>query len=170
MRFYGDGILERIGYDFYCDVAINIVNKRKELGLTQEELAKKAGIKLSRLSKIESVQYRIKLDEIEKLAKALDVTVNNLINAKLDSQVGDCLYLVSLEDVKGLELYQEASSKRRAFLKLEKRLNDIGVSLFSNSRSRAFVKLVGVPVVEQELKDRLPKFKEDQKIEKVEEI
>lgn len=53
-----------------------------------------------------------------------------------------------------------------AFFKLEKRLNDIGVSLFSNSRSRAIVKLVGVPVTDQELKDKLPKFKENQEIEK----
>ncbi|WP_035770656.1 helix-turn-helix domain-containing protein [Clostridium cadaveris] len=166
MRFYESSILERIGYDFYCDIAINIVTKRKELGLTQEELAKKAEIKLSRLSNIESVKYRIKLDEIEKLAKALDVTTNNLINAELDSQVGDCLYIVSLEDVKGLELYSEASSKRMAFLKLEQRLNNKGISLFSDSRSRAFVKLVGVPITDQELKDKLPKFKENQEIEK----
>lgn len=42
MRFYESSIIERIGYDFYCDIAINIVDKRKLLGLTQEELAKKA--------------------------------------------------------------------------------------------------------------------------------
>ena len=53
MRFYESSILERIGYDFYCDIAINIVNKRNALGLTQEELAKKAKIKLGRLVSIE---------------------------------------------------------------------------------------------------------------------
>lgn len=166
MRFYESAILERIGYDFYCDIAINIVNKRKELGLTQEELAKKAGIKLSRLSNIEIVKYRIKLDEIEKLAKALDVTTNNLINAELDSQVGDCLYIVSLEESKSFKLYSEASSKRMAFLKLEQRLNNGGLTWFSTPRTRVCVKLVGVPVTDQELKDKLPKFKENQEIEK----
>lgn len=158
---------ERIGYDFYCDIAINIVDKRKKLGLTQEELAKKAGIKLNRLISLENVKYRIRLDEVEKLAKALEVTVNNLIDATLDSQVGDCLYLVGLE---GWEnswyMYQAATSKRMAFLTLEKRLNDTGVSLFSNARERALVKLVGVPVTKQEFEDRLPKFKENQEIEK----
>lgn len=166
MRFYESSIIERIGYDFYCDIAINIVDKRKALGLTQEELAKKAGMKLSRLVNIENVKYRIKLEEVEKLAKVLEVTVNNLINAKLDSQVGECLYLVGLEYIESFELYQEATSKRMAFFKLEKRLNDIGVSLFSDSRSRAIVKLVGVPVTDQELKDKLPKSKENQEIEK----
>ena len=166
MRFYESSILERIGYDFYCDIAINIVNKRNTLGLTQEELAKKAKIKLGRLVSIENVKYRVRLEEIEKLASALDVTVNNLIDAELDSQVGECLYLIGIENLEGFELYQEATSKRMAFLKLEKRLNDIGVSLFSTSRSRAWVKLVGVPVTDQELKDKLPKFKENQEIEK----
>ena len=157
---------ERIGYDFYCDIAINIVDKRKKLGLTQEELSKKAGIKLNRLISIEGVKYRIRLDEVEKLAKALDVTVNNLIYATLDSQVGECLYLVGLEGrEESSYMYQRATSKRLAFLALEKRLNDIGVSMFSNARERALVKLVGVPVTEQELKDKLPKFKENQEIE-----
>lgn len=166
MRFYESSILERIGYDFYCDIAINIVNKRNALGLTQEELAKRAKIKLGRLVSIENVKYRVRLEEIEKLANALDVTVNNLIDVELDSQVGECLYLVGLDDVEGFELYQKATSKRMAFLKLEKRLNDIGVSLFSTSRSRAWVKLVGIPVTNQELRDKLPKFKENQEIEK----
>lgn len=168
MKYY-IGNKERIGCDFYCDIAINIVNRRKELNLTQEELAKKSGIKLSRLSNIENVKYRVKLDEIENLAKALDVTVNNLINAELDTQVTDangnikdCLYTVCLDesDRDSFKLYSRATSKRMAFLKLEKKLNDGGMSLFENARSRSIVELVGVPVTTQELKDKLPKYKE----------
>lgn len=166
MKFYKEDIVEKIGYDFYCDIAINIVNKRKEMELTQEELARKAKIKLYRLRKIENVQYRIRLDEIEQLAKALDVTVNNLINAEIDSQVGDCLYTVCPEDCKEFKLYSKATSKRMAFLKLEKHLNDQGLTWFSNPRTRVIVELVGVPVTKQELKDKLPKYKEDQEIEK----
>lgn len=166
MKFYEEKILEKIGYDFYCDIAINIVNKRKELGLTQEELAKKATIKLSRLSKIENVQYRIRLGEIECLAKALDVTVNNLINSKIDSQAGDCLYLVYMENDEDFKLYVKSSNKRMAFLKLERTLNDKGLTWFSAPRTRVFVELVGVPVVKQELEDKLSRFKEDQEIEK----
>ena len=166
MKFYRDELIEKIGYDFYCDIAINIVNKRKELGLTQEELAKKAAIKLSRLSKIENVQYRIKLDEIGKLAEVLGITVNNLIDAKIDSQVGDCLYLIYPETHEDFKLYQKATSKRMAFLNLEKHLNSIGLTCFSAPRTRVLVELVGVPITKQELKDKLPKYKEDQEIEK----
>ncbi|BDU82529.1 helix-turn-helix domain-containing protein [Clostridium perfringens] len=165
LKFY-DGNIERIGYDFYCDIAINIVNERKSLGLTQEELAKKADIKLSRLSSIENIKYRANFDELESLAKALDITINKLINAELDSQIGECLYTVYPEGMGDLELYSKATSKRLAFLKLEKRLNNIRCSLFSTSRTRVIVKLVGKPITEQELQDKLPKFKENQEIEK----
>ena len=174
MKYY-IGNKERIGYDFYCDIAINIVNRRKELNLTQKELAKKANIELNRLSNIENVKHRIKLDEIESLAKALDVTVNNLINAELDTQVTDfvgntrdCLYTVCIEgwESDNGKLYSKATSKRMAFLKLEKRLNDDGCSFFSNPRSRAIVELVGVPITKQEIQDKFPKYKEDMEIEK----
>lgn len=166
MKFFADKTIEKIGYDFYCDIAINVVNKRKELGLTQEELSQKTGIKLSRLSRIENVQIRIRLDEIELLAKALDVTVNNLINSTIERQGGDCLYLVYHEDDEKFALYQEAENKRMAFLRLEKRLNEQGATWFSTPRTRVFVKLVGVPITTKELQDKLPKFKEEQEIEK----
>lgn len=165
LKFY-DGNIERIGYDFYCDIAINIVNKREALGLTQAELAEKTGIKVSRLSKIEGVKYRIKLEEIECIAKALDVTVNNLINAEMDSQVGECLYIIWVDGHEDFKLYSKATSKRLAFLKLEKKLNDGGLTWFSTPRTRVFVELVGKPVTQQELQDKLPKFKENQEIEK----
>lgn len=167
MKFYKDEILEKIGYDFYCDVAINIVKKREELGLTQKELAEKSKIKLNRLSKIENVQYRIRLDEIESLANALEVSVNYLIDAKIDSQAGECKYLVYMEGYEeNLKLYSMASSKRMAFLKLEKHLNNKGLTWFSTPRTRVFVELVGVPIGKEELETKLSKFKEDQEIEK----
>lgn len=165
MRFYKSDLIEKIGYDFYCDIAINIVNRRNELGLTQEELAKKAKMKLYRLSNIENVKYRIRLDELESLASALGVTVNNLINAEIDSQVGDCKYLVYIENCEDFKLYSMASSKRMAFLKLEKHLNNQGLTWFSTPRTRVFVELVGVPITKQELEDKLPKFKQDQEIQ-----
>ena len=35
MKFYESQTLERIGFDFYCDIANNIVKARKEKQLTQ---------------------------------------------------------------------------------------------------------------------------------------
>ena len=39
MRFYNSLVTERIGFDFYCDIANNIVKAREAIGFTQKELA-----------------------------------------------------------------------------------------------------------------------------------
>lgn len=163
MRFYETETLERIGFDFYCDVANKIVEARKRKGWTQEALAREAGIKLSRLSSMEGVKIRIYLSDLEKLSKALDVTVNWLIDAKVDSQMGDCLYLVWPESMDDFKIYQKATSKRMAFLLYDKRLKKIGVA-YSNSRERFFVELVGVPVTENDIKDKFPKLTSDEEM------
>ena len=45
MRFFETQNLERIGFDFYCDIANNLVKARKAKEWTQKELAKQSGIK-----------------------------------------------------------------------------------------------------------------------------
>lgn len=160
MRFYETESLERIGFDFYCDIANRIVEARKRKGWTQNMLSEKSGIKVSRLTKIENVKIRIYLKDIEALAKALDVTENWLIDAKIDSQIGDCLYLVWVESTPKFKLYQKATSKRMAFLLFDKRLKESGIG-YSSSRDRFFVKLVGVPVTNKEIKDKFSKLNTD---------
>ena len=71
MRFYDSPSIERIGFDFYCDIANNIVKLREENGFTQKDLAVKTGIKEYRISNMENVKIRIDLDAVEELAKAL---------------------------------------------------------------------------------------------------
>lgn len=157
MRYFETATIERIGYDFYCDIANRIVEARNKKGWTQKQLSEKSKIKLSKLCRIETVQIKVKLADLETLAKCLDVTVNWIIEAKNDSQIGDCLYLVWPEHLDDFKLYQKARSKRMAFLLYEKRVNDAGVSC-NFPRERTFVKLVGVPVTKEEIRDKFPKL------------
>lgn len=83
MRFYDSPSIERIGFDFYCDIANNIVKLREENGFTQKDLAVKTGIKEYRISNMENVKIRIDLDAVEELAKALNVSADYLIDAEL---------------------------------------------------------------------------------------
>lgn len=62
MRFYDSKYIERIGFDFYCDIANNIVKAREEKGYTQKNLADKTGIKEQRISNMENVKVRMDLD------------------------------------------------------------------------------------------------------------
>lgn len=160
MKWHEDDVLERIGYDFYCDIANRIVKARKRKEYTQEELAKKTGIKWAKIASAEQVRVKLKLKELEVISKALDVTVEWLVGADPDTQVGKCLYLIWGEDWGDLKLYQAATSKRMAFLLLEKRINEAGVSIGS-SRERFFVKLTGVPLTDREIRYRFPKLAEE---------
>ena len=58
-----------------------IRNKRKELGLSQEELAKKCGVSRQTVNAIENNKYDPTLMLAFKLSKQLNTTVDELFNA-----------------------------------------------------------------------------------------
>ena len=116
MRFCDSKYIERIGFDFYCDISNNIVKARKEKGYTQKNLADKTRIKEQRISNMENVKVRMDLDVLEKIAKSLDVSVDFLIDAELEQNGKECLYLVWGESAPDWKIYIKASSKRKAFL------------------------------------------------------
>lgn len=61
----------------------NIKQLRKQKGLTQKALAKLSSVSYSTLTKIETgVIASPRLEQLQKIAKALDVTVDNLISLK----------------------------------------------------------------------------------------
>lgn len=59
--------------DRYRTLGLNIAYYRKKCGLTQEELAEKAEIERSRISKTEIAWVGTSLDTVYKIADALDV-------------------------------------------------------------------------------------------------
>ena len=147
MRFYESNSLEHIGFDFYCDIANNIVKARKEKGITQKELANLAGIKEHRL---------VGIDDLEKLAKVLERTVDWLIDAELDYGGKNCRYLIWPDSIPDFKLYMDAPSKRMAFLQYDRRIKECGAA-YSSGRERFYVKLVGVPVSKQEIQNKFKK-------------
>jgi transcriptional regulator with XRE-family HTH domain len=60
----------------YYDLALEIVRLRAYLGLTQKDLAEKAGTYQSRISKIESSEFDIRLSTLINIAEALDSQVS----------------------------------------------------------------------------------------------
>ena len=57
--------------------------ERTRLGLSQEELANRAGVHRTYVGMIERAEKNITLGNIEKIAKALEISVDNLL--KLDN-------------------------------------------------------------------------------------
>ncbi|MDP3997009.1 MAG: helix-turn-helix transcriptional regulator [bacterium] len=61
-------------------ISENIKKKRAKLGLTQDDLAKKADIKYTTLMKVESgTVNKPSVQTMAKIAKALDVSIEDLI-------------------------------------------------------------------------------------------
>ena len=59
--------------DRYRTLGLNIAYYRKKRGLTQEELAERAGIERSRISKTEIARVGTSLDMVFKIADALEI-------------------------------------------------------------------------------------------------
>lgn len=53
-----------------------IATLRKQAGLTQEELASRAGIQRTHLGRIEAGKYAVKLETLQAIATALGMTVD----------------------------------------------------------------------------------------------
>lgn len=144
-EFIGDRIW-RLGYDFYADIAEKIVSERRKKKLTQEQLANLSGLTKSKLAKYENVSIRMRISEIEKMSKALDVSVDFLIGAIYDDpDCQKCLYIVRNQRIPNFALYFEAKSPQEAFLVAYEWSIDMN-SIWFESRDRALVRLVGVPV------------------------
>lgn len=57
----------------------NVQSQRKALGLSQEQLADRAGVHRTYIGMIERAEKNITLVNIEKIAKALNVSIKNLL-------------------------------------------------------------------------------------------
>lgn len=70
--------------DFFFEVKQNITYYRKRKGLTQVELAKKAGISRSFLSHIEApnADVRFSMETLVRICNALEITPDELIKAR----------------------------------------------------------------------------------------
>lgn len=64
--------------DFYRNLGSKIKKRRKEIGLTQQQLADKANISLNFMGKIEVAFSKPSLDTLIDLAEALETSVSDL--------------------------------------------------------------------------------------------
>lgn len=63
-------------------VAKNIIDRRKSLGLSQEDLAKQAGLSRAYVGKIENARFSVTIDTIEKIAHALEIDADVLFEPR----------------------------------------------------------------------------------------
>ena len=71
MKRYKDEILEKF--------VLNVRRKRHSLGINQEELAFRAGVHRTYIGMVERSERNVSLVYADKIAKALDTTITELI-------------------------------------------------------------------------------------------
>lgn len=57
-------------------IGLRIMLLRKQAGLTQEELAERAGLQRTHVGRIEAGKYAVTLETIQAIAEALEMTVD----------------------------------------------------------------------------------------------
>lgn len=68
----------RMIFEFYRNLGQNIKNRRKELGLTQQQLADKMNMSLNFVGEIEVAFSKPSLDTLIEIADVLETTVSDL--------------------------------------------------------------------------------------------
>ncbi len=69
------------------NLAVNLLRLRREQGLTQAELAARAGMRQPRIAEIERGDYNARLDTVAKLAWALGIGAESLLAEPPGAQV-----------------------------------------------------------------------------------
>lgn len=64
--------------------AQNVIKYRKGVGLSQENLAKAAGVSRAHMGRIENTRHAANIDTLEKIAVALDVDAAALLQPLTD--------------------------------------------------------------------------------------
>lgn len=70
----------------YPEIGIRIRTRRKELEKTQDDIAKKIGLKRSSLANIERGNQRILIHQLYAIASELKVELNTLLPEKMDKR------------------------------------------------------------------------------------
>jgi|TARA_B110000908_G_C10235315_1_gene442971 transcriptional regulator with XRE-family HTH domain len=63
-------------------VAKNIIDRRKSVGQSQKNLARRAGLSRAYVGKIENARFTASIDTLEKIARALDVEADVLFEPR----------------------------------------------------------------------------------------
>jgi len=68
------------------NVSRMIVRRRMQLGLTQDEIARRAGTKQSRISEIESLAGNVRFDTLDRLTRAMGLEITLQPRVRYDAE------------------------------------------------------------------------------------
>lgn len=89
---YGGDIMPKRNYPIAAQIGKRIYQKRKELGLTQEELADRSGLSQSFLTCIERGEKGLGFDSIIRISCALETSTDYLLMGVMSQEETDYIH------------------------------------------------------------------------------
>lgn len=109
-------------------VGKRIRHRRWMIGMTQQQLAEKVGIKFQQIQKYETGMNRVSASRLWDIARSVDVPVSFFFDGLTDSQVQDGVEGDILADKEALQLvrayYAMPEAQRRQIFELARVLSD----------------------------------------------
>ena len=96
-----------------ADIGSRLRRLRKQQGLTQADLARQIGIQQSDLSRMESGEYRVSLDNLVKLLAVFDLKLADFFGAAARQQPAPVVQRLTHEDMHTLHLLRQLSPEAR---------------------------------------------------------
>jgi transcriptional regulator with XRE-family HTH domain len=89
------------------EIGAIIRSRRKELGLSQEKLSEKVGVSYQQIQRYENGSSMLNVENVQRVAKALDIPVTMFFSCSDSAQVGESLQYPSPDEKALLRYYRE---------------------------------------------------------------
>jgi transcriptional regulator with XRE-family HTH domain len=93
------------------EIGIIIRNRRKELGLSQEQLSEKVGVSYQQIQRYENGSSMLNVENVQRVAKVLDMPVTLFFSCSDSAQVGETAQYPRPDEKTLLRYYRELDSE-----------------------------------------------------------
>jgi transcriptional regulator with XRE-family HTH domain len=105
------------------EIGAIIRNRRKELGLSQEQLSEKVGVSYQQIQRYENGGCMLNVENVQRVAKALDMPVTLFFSCSDSAQVFESVQYPSPDEKKLLRFYRglDGEADKRLAIKVIRR-------------------------------------------------
>ena len=89
------------------EIGAIIRSRRKELGLSQEQLSENVGVSYQQIQRYENGSSMLNVENVQRVAKALDIPVTLFFSCSGSTQVGESVHSPSPDEKTLLRYYRE---------------------------------------------------------------
>jgi transcriptional regulator with XRE-family HTH domain len=93
------------------EIGVIIRSRRKELGLSQEQLSEKVGVSYQQIQRYENGSSMLNVENVQRVAKALDIPITLFFSSSDSALVGESVQFPSPDEKTLLRYYRGLDSE-----------------------------------------------------------